>query len=253
MYFNYKGINLYYEKYGNGEHNLIILPGWGDTRETFGRLIRTLEDYYTIYILDYPGFGKTNFPNYDMTIYDYANLIREWLQSLNIEKPTLLGHSFGGRIIITLTGYYQLEYEKIILIDAAGVKHKKTIKQKIKARTYKLLKKLTCILPKKTRKKVISKLFNYFSSDDYRQLPNNMKKTFQNIVSLDLSFYLKNIKSSTIILWGENDKATPLIDGEIMNKNIKNSKLYVFKDAGHFVYLDKFQEVLETIVKFIEN
>jgi len=253
MYFDYNGIRLYYEKYGSGEEKLVILPGWGDTRKTFNRLIRTLEDYYTIYIVDYPGFGNTKFPSFDMTIYDYANLIHEWLNYLDLDNPTLLSHSFGGRIAITLTGYYQYKYEKIILMNSAGVKPKKTIRQKLRTKTYKLLKRLTKLLPKKSRKNLEEKLFNHYSSTDYRTLPNNMKKTFQNIVGEDLTNYLKDIKSECIILWGENDVSTPLKDGIIMNKNISKSKLYIFKDASYFVYLDRFQDVLETIVKFIEN
>lgn len=252
MYFNYKGINLYYEKYGNSKETLVILPGWGDTRKTFDYLIRTLEDYYTIYIIDYPGFNKTNFPNFDMTIYDYADLINEWLKSLNLENPTLLGHSFGGRILITLTGYYQYKYDKIILMNSAGIKPKRTIYQKLRTKSYKILNKLTRILPKKYRKYVKEKLFNHFSSVDYRMLPCNMRKTFQNIVSEDLSNYLKNIKAEALLLWGEKDMSTPLKDGIMMNKYINKSKLYIFKNAGHFVYLDNFQEVLEIIVKFIE-
>lgn len=253
MYFDYKGISLYYEKYGNGKENLVILPGWGDTKNTFNRLIRILEDYYTIYIIDYPGFGNTKFPNYDMTIYDYTDLIEEWLKSLNLENLTLLGHSFGGRIIITLTGYYQYNYDKIVLMNAAGIKPKNTIYQKLRTKTYKFLKKIAKIFPKKTKEKLLRKLFNYFSSLDYRMLPDNMKKTFQNIISEDLKDYLKNIKSNTLLLWGEKDTSTPLTDGITMNKNILKSKLYIFKNKGHFVYLDNFQEVLEILVKFIEN
>lgn len=253
MYFYYKGINLYYEKYGNGKEKLVLLPGWGDTRDTFIRLIRTLEDYYTIYIVDFPGFGKTIFPNFDMTIYDYTDLIYEWLKHINLENPTLLGHSFGGRIIITLTGYYQYKYDKIILMSSAGIKPKKTLKQIIRGKSYKILKKLINIFPNKLRNKLYTILFYHFSSTDYKMIPDNMKKTFQNIVSEDLSIYLKNIKSNTLLIWGEKDTATPLSDGITMNKNIKKSKLYIFKDAYHFVYLDRFQDVLEIIVKFIES
>ncbi len=58
MFFEYNNISLYYEKYGNSKNVIIILPGWGDTRKTFNYLIDLLKDYYTIYILDYPGFPK---------------------------------------------------------------------------------------------------------------------------------------------------------------------------------------------------
>lgn len=253
MYFDYKNIHFYYEKYGNGDNTLVILPGWGDTRKTFSYLIQILQDYYTIYIVDYPGFGNSSFPNYDMNIYDYTELIQEWLISLNLKNPVLLGHSFGGRILITLTGYYQYPYDKIILMNAAGIRPKKTFKSKVRTLCYKFLKKVSKILPKKYKENFSKKVFNYFSSADYRVLSKNMRKTFQNIVSSDLSPYLTNIKSDTLLLWGKDDTATPVSDAFIMNKKIKRSKLYVFLQAGHFVYLDKFQNILDCIVKFIEK
>ena len=71
MYYNKKNISFYYKKYGTKSRNILILPGWGNTRETFNYLISCLKNDYTIYILDYPGFGKSPFPNNDLTIYDY--------------------------------------------------------------------------------------------------------------------------------------------------------------------------------------
>jgi len=253
MYFPYKGINLYYEKYGCGEEVLIILPGWGDTRDSFSQLIQTLQDYYTIYIIDWPGFSNTKFPNYDLTIYDYSNMIHEWIQSLNLKNPTLLGHSFGGRILITLTGYYKYPYKKIILMDAAGIRPKKTIRSKIRGMSYKFLRKISNILPKKWRAKFLKYIFECYSSADYKVLPEKMRKTFQNIIKEDLTEYLSHIQSDTLIIWGKEDYSTPIHDAIIMNEKIQYSKLYIFMNAGHFVYLDKFSEVLEVLVKFVEK
>ena len=64
--------NFYYEKYGNNEKILLILPGWGETRKTFNYYIKNLQDKFTIYIFDYPGFGNSKIPNKVLTIDDYA-------------------------------------------------------------------------------------------------------------------------------------------------------------------------------------
>jgi len=253
MIFKYKDISLYYEKKGIGKEELVILPGWGDTRPSWNFLINLLADYYTIYTVDYPGFGNTSFPSHDLTIYDYTELINAWLQSLELTNPTLLGHSFGGRILIALTGYYQYPYKKLILMNAAGIKPKKTFKAKMRTMCYKFLRKLTKIFPKKIQKKWQEKLFSHFSSEDYKLLPISMRKTFQNIVNEDLSIYLKNIQAETLILWGNNDTSTPIHDAYLMKKEIPNASLISFKNSGHFLYLEKFQQTLEQIVKFVEK
>ena len=61
---------------------------------------------------------------------------------MQIKKPIIIAHSFGGRIATLLTGYYKEKIDKIIMIDAASIKPRKSIKALIKQTTYKILKKL---------------------------------------------------------------------------------------------------------------
>ena len=234
MYFKYDDINLYYEKYGKSNKSIIILPGWGNTRPTFSYMINFLKNYFTVYILDYPGFGNTHFPNKDLTIYDYSLLIYEWIKYLNIKDPILVGHSFGGRIITTLLGYYNYKFSNVIYLNAAGIKPK----PKFKTRIYKLLKKLSIILPYKLKKKYLNYLFNKFASTDYNSLPESMLNTFKNIVNENLKPYLKYTNSKVLIIWGNKDTSTPLKDAYIMNKEIPNSELIILDNANHFSYLN---------------
>jgi len=239
MYYTKDNISLYYEKYGNKEKNIIILPGWGDTRKTFSYMISFLKNFFTVYIIDYPGFGNTNFPNYDLTIYDYSNLIYEWIKELNIDDPVLIGHSFGGRIISVLLGYYKYNFSNVILINSAGIKPKKTIKKRIRNYSYKILKYIGNILPKEIKYKWNNYLFKKYASTDYQNLSDNMRNTFKNIVNEDLSYYINNISARTLIIWGDKDPDTKINDAYTINKLIKDSELIVLKDVGHFSYLEK--------------
>lgn len=239
MFFEYKDISMYYEVYGSHSKSLLILPGWGNTRNTFIHLINFLSNYFTVYIVDYPGFGNSNFPSRDLTIFDYSNLIYEFIKEKKLNDPVLLGHSFGGRIITVLTGYYNYKFSNIILMDSAGIKPKTTIKKLWHKLSYKLLKKLGKILPKKYKKKYYEKLFNKYASSDYQLLSSNMRKTFQNVVNTDLKNYLKYINSKVLLIWGNNDKDTPVRDAKIMNNSIKNSELIIIDKVGHFPYLER--------------
>lgn len=238
MYFKNEEYSLYYEKHGNSNKEILILPGWGDTRKTFNYLINYFKEEYTLYILDYPGFGNSSFPNRDLTIYDYTNIVRDFMKYENIKDPIIIAHSFGGRIASLLSGYYKEKINKLILIDIAGIKPKKNIFKFLKTYTYKLLKKLSIIIPKRKRNIYLKRLFRFFASTDYKNLDNTMCQTFKNIVNEDLKFTYKNININTLLIWGENDKSTPLKDGIYMNKNIINSNLVIYPDSGHFSYLD---------------
>ena len=234
MYFTYDNITIYYERYGNNKKNIIILPGWGDTRKSFTYMINFLKTYFNVYILDYPSFGKSPPLNKDLTIYDYTLLIHEWIKSLNINNPILIGHSFGGRIITILNGYYHFNYNNIIYLNSAGIKPRIKFKTKI----YKFLKRLKFFLPKKYKNKYLNFLLTKFASNDYKELNSNMYQTFKNIVNIDLKCYLKDIKAKVLIIWGNKDISTPLKDGITMHKQIDNSELIVLDQATHFSYLD---------------
>ncbi len=241
--------NFYYEKYGTSEKVIIILPGWGDNRKTFDYYINILKNKYTIYIFDYPGFGNSIFPKKILTLDDYAHYIYKFIKINNIENPYILCHSFGCRISILLIAKYRILVNRLIIIGGAGIR-RKSLKRKLKILKYKFLKKISIFLPKKIKGKYLNSLFNRFASNDYKNLNDNMRKTFSNIVSKDLKKYLKYIYCPTLLIWGENDKETPLRDGLLMNKRIHNSGIITIKKGTHFVYLEYPFYIIKIILEF---
>ncbi len=253
MIFQGKKISFYYEKQGYQKNTIVILPGWGNTRNTFYYFINNLKEKYTIYILDYPGFGKSPVPKKELTIDDYAEEIKEWFLKEKIENPIIIAHSFGGRIVSLLTTTYQIHAKKILLIDVAGIKRRKKLKIFLKEKIYKLLKLLIKRFPKKYQKKQLKKLAEFFSSSDYRNLPTSMKKTFQNIIQKDLRNQYQEIKSDVLILWGEKDFDTPLKDAFLLKKIIKDSECIVYKNASHYSYLENPYLTLKIIEAFLKE
>lgn len=253
MYFNKDTYSLYYKKYGTGKRTIIILPGWGDTRKTFDFMIRHLEEENTIYIFDYPGFGRSIFPEHDLTIYDYTNIIRDFIDEENIKNPIIIAHSFGGRIATLLAGYYKDDVDGLILIDIAGIKPKRGIYKRLKQTIYKILKLGRYLLPKRKRNIYFKKLFKLFASSDYKVLDSNMCETFKNIVNEDLKYFYKEIDTKTLIIWGEKDKDTPLKDGYYIAKNIENSKLVIYPNAEHYSYLAYQTLTNKLIDEFLEE
>ncbi len=244
--------NFYCEKYGASSKVLIILPGWGDNRKTFDYYINVLEKYFTIYIFDYPGFGNSSFPNKDLIIDDYAYYIYKFIKNNKINNPYLLCHSFGCRISILLIAKYRVLVDRLIIIGGAGIR-RKSIKKKLCSLKYKLLKRVGKLLRQSKRNKYYEKLFNKYASNDYKNLSENMKKTFKNIVNKDLRKYLKYIYCPTLLIWGENDRSTPLKDGILMNKRINNSGIVIIKGGTHFVYLEYPYYVLSIILEFFKK
>ena len=254
MFFKYnKDDKIFYEKYGNSKKVILILPGWGNNRRSFHDVINFFKEEYTIYIFDYPGFGNSPLPASSLSIYDYANIIISFMNKLKIKNPIIIGHSFGGRIIITLSGYYKVKFKKIILISSAGIVHKKNKSLKIRKTIYKLLKKISIFLPKRIREKYINILINIFGSKDFKDLDKHLRNTFINIVNEDLTNYLERVNSNVLLIWGEIDESTPLSDAYLMKNSINNSKLIALEKCSHFCYLEEKEKVIDLIYNFIKK
>ena len=238
MYYSFKNISLYYEKYGTGNTSILILPGWGDNRFTFSSIIQAFQDEFSIYIFDYPGFGKSSIlsTTWDMNL--YAECFYSFIKVHGIYNPIIIAHSFGGRIVSLLIGKYKLRVKKLVLMDVAGIKHRKGLLLFLKERIYKFLKLLSFFLPRQKKYIYHKKLLNLFASSDYQSIPSTMRGTFQNIIQENLSCYYKKIRVETLLLWGEKDLDTPLTDGRRIHRYIPNSYLIVLPGAHHFSYLE---------------
>ena len=131
MYFKTNDISLYYEKYGTSQDTILILPGWGNNRTTFFNIINYFKDSYSIYIIDYPGFGNSPIPQKDLTIYDYAILIKKFIKMEIKTSPIIIAHSFGGRIATLLTGYYKEKIKKMTMKENINEEERKKNEEKM--------------------------------------------------------------------------------------------------------------------------
>ncbi len=253
MFYKKGDTSIFYSIYGKGKKKILILPGWGDTACTFQEIIFLLQENYTIYIPDYPGFGKSAPLKETWTIYDYASFFCSFLNDLSITPTLLIGHSFGGRLAILLNGYFQVSIPNTLLIDSAGIRPKKTLSSLLRKYSYRILKKVQYLLPKKKRKQYLKFLFSKYASSDYYNLPVFMRKTFQNIIGEDLRKYLPNMKGEILLLWGVEDLDTPLRDAYIMEKKIPNSELILLERCGHFCYLENPYLTARIILAFLQE
>ena len=90
-------------------------------------------------------------------------------------------------------------------------------------------------------------------SRDYIGLNGVLKGTMSKAVGEDLFKKLSNIKVKTILAWGKNDRITPMKDGYLFKKEIKNSKLIIFENSGHFPYIDESNKFIGVIDYAIQS
>ena len=255
MNVNINGLNINYEILGeNNTNEVLILHGWGANLQSFSPVAKHLSKNFKVYSIDFPGFGKSQEPDFAYTVSDYAKLVLEFIKKMNIISPTLIGHSFGGRVIIKLVGELGYIPKNIIFVDSAGIKPKRSLSYYFKVYSFKLAKKAIYLFNNKEKaEKIIGELRKNAGSSDYKSASEIMKKVFVNVVNEDLKVYLPKINVPSLLIWGDKDLDTPLQDAKVFEKLIPNSGLVVLEGAGHYSYLDKLGDFLVIISKFMEG
>ena len=257
MFFEYKGVKIFYETTESGKSPLLLLHGWGASHKAMEMLLRDLSANNTVIAPDFAGHGLSSEPNEPWDVTEYAKMILSLLDHLGITKTDIIAHSFGGRVALYIASERPERVSRLLLTGCAGLPNKPNNKLSAKTKTYKFLKKVadnsfTRAVFGKTVDTWREKLIQRFGSADYKVLSPSMRVTFNKVISQDLTFTLKKINAPTLLVWGENDTATPIWMGEKMEKEIKDCALVRFENAGHFAYAEQYARFLPIARAFLK-
>lgn len=226
------GVGCEYELNNDYDTDTVVfLHGWGGNLNSFHGAYKTINSL---------GINSVNiaFPSVVPKIwgvYDYASYVKQVLNELNVQKPILVGHSFGGRVAIILSA--QKLCKKLVLVDAAGLKPKTSIKKQLRIARYKAsIKK--------------GKLLDGAGSIDYNNTSGDGRAVFVRIVNTHLDGLLPYIDVPTLIMWGDKDKETPLYMAKRLKRGIKNSRIKILR-GGHYSYVDSEYAFTCELKKFI--
>ncbi len=232
-----KNIKLNYLDEGQG-NCVLLLHGWASSVDIWRPFINALKNEIRFVALDFPGCGKSEMPENPLTVDDYADIVEEFIEKLNLKDFSMVGHSHGGRVIMKLAGEGRVKPRRIIFIDAAGVKPKKNLVKSAKVLTYKTCRKfLSLPVLRNYTENSIAKLRAHFGSADYSSAPEVMRKTLVNLVNTDMTPLLKNITCPTFLIWGDKDTATPLYMAKTIEKEVNDSALCVYEGTDHFSFI----------------
>lgn len=208
---------------------VFIIHGWTYSLDKWTRLCEELNKLeIEPVLLKVPGLTEPSQAAWNIDGYV------DWLdkQLAGQTKPTVIGHSNGGRIALAYTQKFPDKFEKLILIDSAGVAHNQP-KAKAKLGILRNISKVGKAL-RLDRIPVLKKVFyKVIGARDYMEAPPNMKTTMQNMLAADATMDFSKVTVATTIIWGRDDTTTPLSDGHTLQSAIKDSKLFIIEAARH--------------------
>lgn len=258
MIFEWNGARMYYEVQGETGAPLTLLHGWGGSHESMGPLQRDLAEKRRILTVDFPGHGESSEPPEPWEVTQYTEITCALMEREGFRGSDVIAHSFGGRVTLLMAATRPELVNRLLLTGCAGLPNRPSGKRSAKTYLYKGLRaaadnSLTRAVFRDQVDVWREKLIQKFGSADYRALTPSMRQTFNRVIAQDLTECLGKIRASTLLVWGENDTATPIWMGETMEREIADAALIRFEGATHFAYLEQYPRFLAIAREFLKE
>ena len=217
----------------------LFLHGWGGSADSF----RPISEY----------FARATFggqacrvlapslpcpPRAVYTLEDYADDVERYLRDNQVTRCVVIAHSFGARLVAILNARQPQLFSAIIITGGAGLPTRRSFVVRWRIWWYKLRRRLGWRVSG--------------GSADYRQLDDNGKQTFQNIIHRNLSREVQTITAPTLLIWGSADRDTPLKQMRRWCRLVPHARKVIYKRQGHFAYLQDSARFINDVVRFLK-
>ena len=266
-YATVEDIEIYYEVHGPPEAPpLVLIGGWASYRWIWFRQIPTLKNKYRCVVFDNRGAGRSSKPDYRYTIEMFAKDTVGLMEALQIETAHILGISMGGLIAQQIAISYPERVRSLIIVSGHfGGPNQIPMDDRTMA--------LLVALPTETISMEQARDMRYKATFSPQFLQEN-RSVIEQIdgwaekyptplyaqvhqsaatAAFNSELYLKQISAPTLVLHGDQDKAVPTKNGELIAEKIPHSKLVILKGASHFCIIEKYEEFNREVMNFIDE
>jgi abhydrolase domain-containing protein 6 len=244
---------------GKGE-TVLLLHGFGGDKDNWTRFSRYLTKRYHVIVPDLPGFGESSKIWSDQ--YDIATQVKrlhQYVKKIGLRKFHIAGNSMGGLIAGVYAVTYPDEVLSLGLLDPAGVIDREP-------------SQLSLELEKGNNPLIVESLSDYDKLLDFifvkppyipgpvksylaemavRSRDFNKKVFIEASPSNQLEAITEDIRTKTLILWGDTDRVFPASSALVLQKGIANSKVIIMKDCGHVPMIERPEETAQHYLEFI--
>jgi pimeloyl-ACP methyl ester carboxylesterase len=250
------GQMIHYFDTGSGPV-VVLLHGLGSRKEDWLPVIEPLAQKYRLLIPDQIGFGRSDKPLLDYSIQTYVDFLNEYLRQLRVEKATLVGESLGGWIAALYAvelsgGAHLVPVEKLVLVDAAGLKQEKPIPDLNPSSLAAMRGMMEAVfydtswLNEDALRKVFTDKLSVHDGYTVRSVLSNPALPGER-----LDDRMANIKAPTLVVWGKEDKLLPIASGERYAAGIAGAKMVSFDKCGHVPPVEKTEEFVGAVTAFL--
>ena len=259
---------------GAGRPVLLLIHGLGGSSATWGEVLPDFARRYLVVAPDLLGHGESDKPKHDYSLGAHANVLRDLMIAIGIERATVVGQSLGGGVAMQLAYQHPQRCERLVLVSSGGLGSEVSWVLRVLS-----LPGVEYLMPV---------LFPSFARDAGNALSRRLRglglraprleQEWQTYVSLtepaNRDSFLRTLRSvvdpagqavsardrlylasrvPTLILWGRHDRMIPVEHALAAHEAMPESQLVVFEDSGHFPHAEEPQHFAEVVSEFVDT
>ena len=271
-----RGVQLHYREYPGEGGNVVLIHGFASSTYTWEDLVAELQGKFKnsgkpcprIWAVDMKGFGWSDKPkNAKYDPFALAGDVHKWMNTVGIDRATLVGNSLGGAIAWIIALDHPEKVTQLVLVDAGGypmsnnnyrefahIPFLQTGAQLLFSRSaVEMVLRTTFYDDRKVTDSRVDAYFNRLRTKGALDSLGLLLITFDPEQARSYAERIPDIKQETLIIWGEQDSWIPLKHGYQFKHDIKRSTLVVIPQCGHMPQEEKPGEVAEKIYRFLEG
>jgi pimeloyl-ACP methyl ester carboxylesterase len=250
------GESIHYFDMGSGPV-VVLLHGLGARKEDWLPVFEPMAQKYRLLVPDQIGFGRSDKPLLDYSVQTYVDFLNEFLRQLKVEKASLVGESLGGWIAALYVaeiggGAHLIPVEKLVLVDAAGLKQDQPIPDLNPSSLAAMRGVLESVfydtswVNEDALRKIFTDKLAVKDSYTVRSFLGNPTREKER-----LDDRMASIKAPTLVVWGKQDRLLPITSGERYAAGIPGAKMVSFEKCGHVPPVEKTEEFLAAVMPFL--
>lgn len=246
---------------------VLCINGWMGSWESFAGMVSYLDVHLRLILLDIPGFGESEPLPASHTVVEVSRFIKSFVDSIGLSRFHLIGLSFGGAVAIHFAATYPLLVEKLVVQGAPfyGKLFKPWIRWGARILTFPFMIYFAGLIFRRkwlTYRILRSRKYLSLLTDEeilqkaYRTANASGRAAMESardVTRLDLRGCARQIKAETFIIDGADVRFKPLATWNFLHSFIPNSRLFLIRDAGHTVAVQKATEFSKQVFRFLSS
>ena len=228
-------------------HGLWGEPGWELHHQR-------LAEHYTVYAPALPGYHGSSFPQWMIDSEDAATLVIDFLETLKLERPLIIGHSLGGWIAAEAAVFRPNHFAGLALIAPLGIALDWTQAPNIFYYDPMALPGLFFADPTLVAARRYAPPPNEWDERFLHNREASMRLAFQPYLhSRRLKERLRFVTVPTLVVWGEQDKILSVEHAKEWQMRLPHTDVALIPRAGHFPHVEQPEVCLPALLEFLRT